>query len=205
VPWWPWHERRVWVSACCADTWCAESGASRGRGQMAPDELLGGASVPSYDPRMAQVSWWRSQSVRFMLRWPSAHLCHLMNRARHRGLRPARGCARCRVGESARGHRAGRDGALKGPRGGHSDEGQPRLPARHPPGAHPAWRFPAEPDGLRPIISIHVRQGDKAKQDEALSLPSFILACQPHPPARAGRALRLAQLRDAGEAGENCR
>ncbi|GJP47107.1 hypothetical protein CLOM_g6342 [Closterium sp. NIES-68] len=33
--------------------------------------------------RTPQVHWWRAQAVRFMLRWPSAHLCHVINRQRH--------------------------------------------------------------------------------------------------------------------------
>ncbi|CAI7846636.1 unnamed protein product, partial [Closterium sp. NIES-53] len=28
------------------------------------------------------VHWWRAQSLRFMLRWPSAYLCHVSNRVR---------------------------------------------------------------------------------------------------------------------------
>ncbi|CAI5458100.1 unnamed protein product [Closterium sp. Yama58-4] len=31
----------------------------------------------------AQLHWWRSQAVRFLLRWPSLHLCHVINRERH--------------------------------------------------------------------------------------------------------------------------
>ncbi|CAI7916474.1 unnamed protein product [Closterium sp. NIES-54] len=30
-----------------------------------------------------KVHWWRAQAVRFMLRWPSAHLCHVINQQRH--------------------------------------------------------------------------------------------------------------------------
>lgn len=30
-----------------------------------------------------EVNWWRSQGVRFFMRWPSAYLCHLLNLARH--------------------------------------------------------------------------------------------------------------------------
>ncbi|CAI6011531.1 unnamed protein product, partial [Closterium sp. NIES-65] len=29
------------------------------------------------------VHWWRSQSTRFMLRWPSPHTCHQINKERH--------------------------------------------------------------------------------------------------------------------------
>ncbi|GJP51266.1 hypothetical protein CLOM_g10439, partial [Closterium sp. NIES-68] len=31
----------------------------------------------------AQLHWWRSQAVRFFLRWPSLHLCHVINREHH--------------------------------------------------------------------------------------------------------------------------
>ncbi|CAI6010970.1 unnamed protein product [Closterium sp. NIES-65] len=34
--------------------------------------------------RLRKVHWWRAQAVRFLLRWPSAHLCHVSNRERHR-------------------------------------------------------------------------------------------------------------------------
>ncbi|CAI7895728.1 unnamed protein product [Closterium sp. NIES-53] len=30
-----------------------------------------------------QARWWRAQALRFMLRWPSPHLCHATNRMRH--------------------------------------------------------------------------------------------------------------------------
>ncbi|CAI6000165.1 unnamed protein product [Closterium sp. NIES-65] len=41
------------------------------------------------------VQWWRAQALRFMLRWPSPYLCHLLNRHRHRayGMQVARGMA----------------------------------------------------------------------------------------------------------------
>ncbi|GJP55898.1 hypothetical protein CLOM_g14917 [Closterium sp. NIES-68] len=35
---------------------------------------------------MPHVHWWRAQSLRFMLRWPSPYLCHLSNRLRHTSL-----------------------------------------------------------------------------------------------------------------------
>ncbi|CAI5964660.1 unnamed protein product [Closterium sp. NIES-64] len=35
---------------------------------------------------MPHVHWWRAQSLRFMLRWPSPYLCHLTNRLRHSSL-----------------------------------------------------------------------------------------------------------------------
>ncbi|CAI7795342.1 unnamed protein product [Closterium sp. NIES-54] len=38
---------------------------------------------PPPPPSLLQVHWWRAQAVRFMLRWPSAHLCHVINQQRH--------------------------------------------------------------------------------------------------------------------------
>ncbi|CAI5504427.1 unnamed protein product [Closterium sp. Naga37s-1] len=44
-------------------------------------EVMGRVRVEN--PPYLQLHWWRAQSFRFMLRWPSAYLCHLTNRARH--------------------------------------------------------------------------------------------------------------------------
>ncbi|CAI5494375.1 unnamed protein product [Closterium sp. Naga37s-1] len=49
--------------------------------QQAQREYLG--EVPPTDEFTQQVHWWRAQAVRFMLRWPSAHLCHVINQQRH--------------------------------------------------------------------------------------------------------------------------
>ncbi|CAI5993237.1 unnamed protein product [Closterium sp. NIES-64] len=35
------------------------------------------------DERTMQHRWWHAQSARFLLRWPSAHLCHVINHIRH--------------------------------------------------------------------------------------------------------------------------
>ncbi|CAI7861238.1 unnamed protein product [Closterium sp. NIES-53] len=37
-----------------------------------------------FHPLCLQVHWWRAQAVRFIMRWPSAHLCHVINQERHR-------------------------------------------------------------------------------------------------------------------------
>ncbi|CAI5514025.1 unnamed protein product [Closterium sp. Naga37s-1] len=39
--------------------------------------------VPPHDAHREQLHWWRSQAVRFLFRWPSAHLCHVTNLIRH--------------------------------------------------------------------------------------------------------------------------
>ncbi|CAI7924259.1 unnamed protein product [Closterium sp. NIES-54] len=45
------------------------------------------ASYPPPTPpllaHICQVHWWRSQSTRFMMRWPSPHTCHQTNKERH--------------------------------------------------------------------------------------------------------------------------
>ncbi|CAI5946113.1 unnamed protein product [Closterium sp. NIES-65] len=54
------------------------------------DALVGGAlvAIPVNALHAAlaltsHVHWWRSQSTRFMLRWPSPHTCHQSNKERH--------------------------------------------------------------------------------------------------------------------------
>ncbi|CAI5996300.1 unnamed protein product [Closterium sp. NIES-64] len=49
--------------------------------RLLPNELMD-AMAPN-TPTRRQVHWWRSQALRFMLRWPTAYLCHLTNRERH--------------------------------------------------------------------------------------------------------------------------
>ncbi|CAI5488076.1 unnamed protein product [Closterium sp. Naga37s-1] len=39
--------------------------------------------VPPHNAHREQLHWWRSQAVRFLFRWPSAHLCHVTNLIRH--------------------------------------------------------------------------------------------------------------------------
>ncbi|CAI5472213.1 unnamed protein product, partial [Closterium sp. Yama58-4] len=45
-------------------------------------EYMGGMEQDD-DFKMLEVRWWRAQATRFMLRWPSAYLCHVTNRVRH--------------------------------------------------------------------------------------------------------------------------
>ncbi|CAI7787279.1 unnamed protein product [Closterium sp. NIES-53] len=40
-------------------------------------------SISSMYPDWMMARWWRAQAARFLLRWPSAHLCHVINRVRH--------------------------------------------------------------------------------------------------------------------------
>ncbi|GJP48899.1 hypothetical protein CLOM_g8166 [Closterium sp. NIES-68] len=73
------------------------SGGAVGRGGRHPAEeaaaLMGhawqhvavgeGAEGSACSDRRKKVQWWRAQSARFMLRWPSLYLCHVINRQRH--------------------------------------------------------------------------------------------------------------------------
>ncbi|GJP32609.1 hypothetical protein CLOM_g17221 [Closterium sp. NIES-68] len=36
----------------------------------------------------SMTHWWRAQATRFMMRWPSAHLCHVSNQQRHAAFGP---------------------------------------------------------------------------------------------------------------------
>ncbi|CAI5471660.1 unnamed protein product, partial [Closterium sp. Yama58-4] len=49
----------------------------------APDVVEYMGEEPPVDTKHPMVHWWRSQSTRFMLRWPSSHLCHQTNKERH--------------------------------------------------------------------------------------------------------------------------
>ncbi|CAI6002764.1 unnamed protein product [Closterium sp. NIES-64] len=46
-----------------------------------PNEVMGRMS--KHSKFLKKAHWWRAQATRFMLRWPSAYLCHIINRERH--------------------------------------------------------------------------------------------------------------------------
>ncbi|CAI7771188.1 unnamed protein product, partial [Closterium sp. NIES-54] len=48
-----------------------------------PDTVWHVPGTESHKAHTMQVHWWRAQATRFMLRWPSAYLCHVTNRVRH--------------------------------------------------------------------------------------------------------------------------
>ncbi|CAI7779471.1 unnamed protein product [Closterium sp. NIES-53] len=55
------------------------------------DAFLASPCTVQLDAKLAALSglqrkvhWWRAQAVRFIMRWPSAHLCHVINQERHR-------------------------------------------------------------------------------------------------------------------------
>ncbi|CAI5510537.1 unnamed protein product [Closterium sp. Naga37s-1] len=46
-----------------------------------PNEVMG--RMGEHSNEFKKAHWWRAQATRFMLRWPSAYLCHIINRERH--------------------------------------------------------------------------------------------------------------------------
>ncbi|GJP34996.1 hypothetical protein CLOM_g19466 [Closterium sp. NIES-68] len=51
------------------------------------EEVLGDSSLAGAR-HWNRVSWWRAQTTRFALRWPSPYLCHITNIARHAAFGP---------------------------------------------------------------------------------------------------------------------
>ncbi|CAI5533116.1 unnamed protein product [Closterium sp. Naga37s-1] len=168
-------------------------------------------------PSPVQVQWWRAQALRFMLRWPSPYLCHLLNRHRHRayGMHVARGTAGAlqrqqhvlsvaarlasSLGEDLRGHLLAE--AVGAWAGGvvQADASQVAPPVAEPGSTaaalqarslllslHEPAAAVAAGDGdggggvggevymPRPIVSVHVRQGDKGREMRLFSFPSFV-------------------------------
>ncbi|CAI7853480.1 unnamed protein product [Closterium sp. NIES-54] len=115
--------------------------------------------------RYLQVSWWRSQSLRFMLRWPSRYLCHLLNRARHDtyGYRVA-----LRVAATQTALLTASDDAANSVFSAAADAGGGGA------GGMMDGGVVGEPFIFRPIVSMHVRQGDKGHEMLLFSLASYV-------------------------------
>ncbi|CAI5458422.1 unnamed protein product [Closterium sp. Yama58-4] len=181
-----------------------------------PNELMD-AMAPN-TPSRRQVHWWRSQALRFMLRWPTAYMCHLTNRERHHvyGMEVARQLVASQQEQAQMLQRAALSNASRTLNTSASSEGLAQLPLPEvPPGgaADSAWQG----DGFqgcswdaaatssdsengssgnsskseeanpfletykqvggevyipRPIVSLHLRQGDKATQMHLFSFYS---------------------------------
>lgn len=141
--------------------------------QASPFELLGSVDT-HYRESYAKVTWWRSQAYRFLMRWPSAYLCHLANKARHGvyGRDVARDVAAAdAMQEAVEQSRVGRlneterEALLRPRQGAGSGVAAEDLPE---------WRMQAEPYVPRPIVSVHVRQGDKAGEMRVFPLESYM-------------------------------
>ncbi|CAI5531624.1 unnamed protein product [Closterium sp. Naga37s-1] len=189
---------------------------------------------PAMSEELLKVHWWRSQSVRFFLRSPTAYLCHLTNAARHHtyGFRVALSLTAAAAAKSAalemlRGGSSGSsssggnsgDGSGGGGGGGMDEawlaaaaSGRLYTPActtlarrgeegeegtgegeagqgegrrgeagqgRGGQGEVVSWAgLSEEPYLPRPIVSVHVRQGDKAGEMRLLPLRAFVAAAQ---------------------------
>ncbi|CAI5938193.1 unnamed protein product [Closterium sp. NIES-65] len=165
------------------------------------------------------VHWWRSQALRFMLRWPSPYLCHLTNRIRHGayGLRVATHTVQARDRSAAllrlyNDHlSAASPSSLPASASStslhplslnHSDpsfltSADPSMQSRAWPGLGvascsgsasspgPAPSFRAYLTSLyegvgreaympRPMVSLHIRQGDKGSEMKLSSFNSFM-------------------------------
>eukprot|EP00850_Spirogloea_muscicola_P016006 SM000127S26622 [mRNA] locus=s127:153616:155776:+ [translate_table: standard] len=139
-------------------------------GQEASLELLG--QQFQQDEYYGSTNWYRSQAVRYMLRWPTRTMCQVTNKVRqeaygaHVALEVvAAGAAQAalerRLPELAR--RAAK--ALEPGQDMGREEAQGLVGS--------LWRD-EEPYIPRPAVSIHVRQGDKAIEMKLYGFPAFM-------------------------------
>eukprot|EP00897_Mesotaenium_endlicherianum_P007329 jgi/Mesen1/6624/ME000034S06076 len=127
-------------------------------------EILG--VVPDLDQ---EVHWWRAQALRFFLRWPTPYLCHVTNRVRHLayGLKVAAKVASALWSQHliANGHygklRPGEGDLLR----------QVNLGVRSL--QDTVWAR-SSPYMMRPIVSLHIRQGDKGVEMRVFSLAAHM-------------------------------
>eukprot|EP00897_Mesotaenium_endlicherianum_P002107 jgi/Mesen1/1924/ME000146S01014 len=92
--------------------------------------------------------WWRSQAVRVFLRWPTPYLCHIINKHL------------IEVGDRGTLHDRERDILQQVDLGVRSLQN--------------AMRSDWKPYIMRPIVSLHVRQGDKAGEMHIFSLAAYV-------------------------------
>ncbi|CAI5486016.1 unnamed protein product [Closterium sp. Naga37s-1] len=127
------------------------------------------------DDTTPQVHWWRAQAVRFMLRWPSAHLCHVINQQRHTaygmhdqaavqgGVEGVEGVGA--VGAvGAVGSGGGRRCDAVGGGGSSAAEAVSKL----------AGEVAREAYMVRPVVAVHVRGSDKEEEMGLLGLPVYM-------------------------------
>eukprot|EP00271_Cylindrocystis_brebissonii_P002470 TRINITY_DN1309_c0_g3_i1.p1 TRINITY_DN1309_c0_g3~~TRINITY_DN1309_c0_g3_i1.p1 ORF type:complete len:693 (-),score=94.18 TRINITY_DN1309_c0_g3_i1:185-2263(-) len=121
------------------------------------------------DDKLLAAMWWRSQASRFFLRRPQPYLCHGTNKVRHQafGRLVAEKVARIpsdmqfAAGQAAQ--FSGYEAGLLSPLGvgpGSMEESE-------------EWRS-ERPFMPRPIVSVHVRQGDKGREMRLFSLASHM-------------------------------
>eukprot|EP00271_Cylindrocystis_brebissonii_P004168 TRINITY_DN15717_c0_g4_i1.p1 TRINITY_DN15717_c0_g4~~TRINITY_DN15717_c0_g4_i1.p1 ORF type:complete len:717 (-),score=115.90 TRINITY_DN15717_c0_g4_i1:562-2712(-) len=142
-----------------------------------PVRLEKDATPRELDEQMLKAIWWRSQAVRFFLRHPQPYLCHATNQMRHAAFgrlvaeqlaQVPRGLAFAEQQSSL--FKFGEERFLRANPLGRAAEGEEDASLEH---SLRFWR--ARPPFLpRPIVSIHVRQGDKAKEMRLFSLASHM-------------------------------
>eukprot|EP00850_Spirogloea_muscicola_P004963 SM000022S07177 [mRNA] locus=s22:287365:290115:- [translate_table: standard] len=169
-----------------ADRWLGHDTASTDglAAAAASVEVLGKAYSYTTEEVGGRLSWWRAQTVRFLLRWPSRYLCRLCNRARHRAF--GRSVARQLSHSMCPPRRTSKREAVVERRDAFARLGT----------EDPASKFAlsfsldlasAVQHGLettawvdagaympRPIVSIYVRQGDKWQEAELFSLDAHL-------------------------------
>eukprot|EP00850_Spirogloea_muscicola_P000353 SM000001S04755 [mRNA] locus=s1:2056785:2059406:+ [translate_table: standard] len=141
-------------------------------GQEASLELLG--QQFSQDDYYGATNWYRSQAVRYMLRWPSRAMCQITNKVRHDayGAHVALEVVAAGAAQAALERRLPELAAKRAAvttLGPGQDLG--REEAQGLVGS--LWRD-EEPYIPRPAVSIHVRQGDKAIEMKLYGFPAFM-------------------------------
>ncbi|CAI7789697.1 unnamed protein product, partial [Closterium sp. NIES-53] len=140
------------------------------------------------------VNWWRSQASRFMMRWPSPHMCHETNKERHMayGLHTASYLSRyletqAEIIRAVAGNTSETDESKKlvgistGPPGpietqiwpvrGFEGCNETCMSAEDAKAIKDTYAsVGGEPFVMRPIVSVHVRQSDKGTE---MRLSSF--------------------------------
>lgn len=118
------------------------------------------------------LGWWRAQGIRYLLRWPSKYMCAITNRARHESYGAA--VASELLLAAARQARYVRDD-----KGGMAPLPPPARPWDTPAALESSiWRHETSAYIPRPIVNVHVRQGDKGKEMALFSLASYLVLAE---------------------------
>ena len=122
-----------------------------------------------------QVGWWHSQAIRFFLRWPSLMMCTEINKARHEiyGHEVAKMVLEAKERQTQAMELASRADSL---------DAQVLKEAsllthgkgKHVNGLEETLWWQQEPYIPRPIVSMHVRQGDKVKDMHLFSTATYM-------------------------------
>lgn len=118
------------------------------------------------------LGWWKAQGIRYMLRWPTEYLCALTNKARHESYGEAVASELVRSAARQSSYVALDDGSRMAP-----------LPERRIWDNTDAldasvWRHETDAYVPRPIVNMHVRQGDKAREMKLYSLASYMVLAE---------------------------